>query len=531
VRIMFKFKAMAFTLVLAVLPALAALPTHAAMVFHRGNVAEPDSLDPHLTTSGYSGNIIFEMFIGLTTLDPKANVVPGAAESWTISPDGKTYTFKIRSGMTWSDGTAVTAEDFAYAFRRTMDPKTASRAAPLLYMIANAREVNSGKAPIETLGVRAIDASTFEIKLLNPTPYFLELIVHRCFPVPRWAIEKFGKDWTKPANMVVNGAFKLAEWTPQSRIRLVRNPTFFAAAAVKLDEVIYYPTEDQNSALKRYRADELDVIVNFPPSQYDWLKENLPRDLTSTQNFGLLYYTFNTRKAPFNDPRVRNALAMTLDREMFVDKIMRGGELPAYSLIPEVMRKGYVPAPSPWQGKPMAERIATAKALLAEAGFGPDKPLTFTFRFNTDDVQRRVALAAAQVWKTLGVEAQLQNSDLNVLNADLRNGDYEVARYQWFAEYADPTSFLYLLESAAVGDNHSKYSNPAYDALMQKVYQEADISKRLGLMRDAEALVLRDSPITPVNYYVSKRLAKPYVKGLDANPRGINISRYVSIEK
>jgi len=503
----------------------------AIMSLHRGNTAEPDSLDPHLTTSGYAGNIIFEMFVGLTTVDSKVNVIPGAAESWTVSSDGKTYTFKIRKGMQWSDGHAVTAEDFAYAFRRTMDPKTASRAAPLLYMIVGAREVNSGKAPLETLGVKAVDAATLEIKLLNPTPYFLELIVHRCFPVPRWAIEKFGKDWTKPENIVVNGAFKIVEWTPQSRIKLARNPTFFAADTVRLDEVIYYPTEDQNSALQRYRADELDIILSFPPSQFEWLKENMPKDLTVTPNYGLLYYTFNTRKAPFNDPRVRNALAMTLDREMFVGKIMRSGEPAAYSLIPEVVRKGYVPPPSPWQGVPMAERIAKAKTLLADAGFGPDKPLKFTFRYNTDDVQRRVALAATQVWKTLGVEAQLQNSDLNVLNADLRNGDYEVARYQWFAEYADPTSFLYLLESTSVGDNHSKYNNPAYDAAMQKVYAEADQAKRMSLMRDAEAIALKDSPITPINFYVGKLLAKPSIKGLDPNPRGIYLSRYMRIEK
>jgi oligopeptide transport system substrate-binding protein len=504
---------------------------HAQMSFHRGNSAEPDSLDPHLTTSGYAGNIIFEMFVGLTTLDEAVNVVPGAAESWGISPDGKVYTFNIRKGMQWSDGRPVTATDFEYAFRRTMDPKTASRAAPLLYMIANAREVNTGKAPVESLGVTALSADTLEVKLLNPTPYFLELIVHRMFPVPRWAVEKHGKDWTKPGNIVVNGPFKLAEWLPQNRIKLVRNTAFFAAHEVKLDEVVYYSTEDLNAALKRYRADELDTILSFPPTQLEWIKENLPRDLTLTPNYGLLYYTFNTRKAPFDDPRVRNALSMVLDREMFVDKIMRGGEPPAYSLIPVAVRKDYVPAPSPWQGVAMAERIAKAKALLAEAGFGPNKPLKFTFRYNTDDIQKRVALAATQVWKTLGVDAELVNSDLNVLNADLRNGNYDVARYQWFAEYADPTSFLYLLESTSVGDNHSKYNNPAYDAVMQKVYAESDHRKRLALMRDAEAIALAESPITPINFYVGKLLRKPYVKGMVANPRGINLSRYVSIQK
>ncbi|MBM3515766.1 MAG: peptide ABC transporter substrate-binding protein, partial [Alphaproteobacteria bacterium] len=215
-------------------------PLFAAGAFNRGNIGEPDSLDPHLTTSGYSGNVIFEMFTGLTTVDPQVNVIPGAAESWTISPDGKTYVFKMREGMVWSDGRPVTAADFEYAFRRTMDPTTASRAAPMFYMIENGREVNTGKLPPENLGVRAVDDRTFEVRLLHPTPYFLELVVHRCFPVPRWAIEKHGREWTRPENVVVNGAFKLAEWVPNSRIRLFKNPTFFAAASVALDEVNIY---------------------------------------------------------------------------------------------------------------------------------------------------------------------------------------------------------------------------------------------------------------------------------------------------
>ncbi len=503
----------------------------AAMVFNRGNIGEPDSLDPHLTTSGYSGNVIFEMFTGLTTVDPKVNVIPGAAESWTVSPDGKTYTFKMRAAMTWSDGRPVTASDFEYAFRRTMDPATASRAAPMFYMIENGREVNTGKLPADKLGVRAIDDRTFEVKLLNPTPYFLELIVHRCFPVPRWAIEKHGAQWTRPENIVVNGAFKLTEWVPNSRIRLVRNPAFFDAGNVKVDEVNVYVTEDQSSALKRYRSDELDTIANFPSGQLEWLKENLPQDLRMTQNLGLLYYTFNTRKAPFDDPRLRTALAMVLDRETITDKIMRGGERAAYSVVPPGARKGYQPPPSPWAGMTMPERVAKAKSLLAEAGYGPDKPLKFVFRYNTDDIQRRVGLAAVQAWKAIGAEAELANSDLNTLNADLRSGDYQAARYQWFAEYADPTSFLFLLESTSLGDNHSKYANPKFDAVMAQVYAEIDAAKRNALMQQAEAIVLAESPITPINFYVSKRLVKPFVTGFDDNPRGINISRWVTVNR
>lgn len=514
---------------IAVASVLLSTQSLAAGVFNRGSIGEPDSLDPHMTTSGYAGNVIFDMFLGLTTVDTKVNVIPGAAESWTISPDGKTYTFTMRQGMQWSDGKPVTAQDFEYAFRRTMDPATASRAAPMFYLIANGREVNTGKLPVENLGVRAINARTFEITLLHPAPYFLELIVHRCFPVPRWAVEAHGAAWTRPENIVVNGAFKLAEWVPNGRIRLAKNPKFYDAANVALDEVNYYVTEDQVAGLNRYRAGEIDHIPNVPPGQLDWLRENLPKDLRITQNLGLYYYTFNTRKPPFDDPRVRNALSMVIDRDTIVDKIMRGGELAAYSLIPPGARKGYEPPASPWAGLSMTERVAKAKALMAEAGFGPGKPLKFTFRYNTDDVQRRAALAASQAWKAIGAEVELANSDLNTLNADLRNGDYQAARYQWLAEYADPTSFLFLLESTSTGDNHSKYANPVFDAVMAKVYAEVDIGKRNALMGDAEAIILADSPVTPINFYVSKRLVKPRFVGFDDNVRGINISRYISI--
>ncbi len=509
---------------------LAAVPALATEVLHRGNIGEPDSLDPHLTTSGYAMNIIFEMFIGLTTVDVDVNVVPGAAESWTLSEDGKTYVFTLREGMVWSDGTPVTAGDFEYAFKRMMDPATAARGAPMLYMIENARQVNSGQMPVDDLAVTSLDDRTLQIKLESPTPFFLELIVHRCFPVPRWAIEQHGREWTRPENIVVNGAFTLKEWVPQTSLTVVRNPTFFDAENVALDAVVYYTTEDLSAAFNRYRAGELDLIISFPPSQFDWIKENLPDDLRMTQNLGLEYITFNTTKAPLDDPRVRLALSMALDRETLTGRVMRGGETAAYSLIPEGSRQGYEPAYADYREVSQAERNARGKALLAEAGFGPDNPLSFSFRYNTQEVLRRVAAAAAAMWqRNLGVEVNLLNSDLNVLNADLRNGDYEVARYQWFGEHRDPSTFLYLLESDAVGDNHSKYSNPRFDALMQQAYASADIPERMRLMHDAERIVMEEAPIAPLNYYVSKRLVKPYVRGIGDNVRGINLGRYASI--
>ena len=499
-------------------------------VLHRGNIGEPDSIDPHLTTSGYAGNIIFEMFVGLTTVDAFANVVSGAAESWTISEDGKTYVFTMREGMQWSDGTPVTAGDFEYAFKRILNPETASRSAPMLYVIKNARPINGGKMQVENLAVNALDDLTLEIQLEAPTPFFLELIVHRGFPVPKWTIEEYGREWTRPENIVVNGAFVLEDWIPQTSLRLARNPKFFDAAAIELDAIVYYTTEDLTAAFNRYRAGELDMVISFPPAQFQWIEENMAQDLHVSQNNGLEYITFNTHKPPFDDPRVRLALSLALDRDIITRRVMRGGELPAYSLIPEASRGTYEPAFPDYREKTQSERDAQAQALLAEAGFGPDNPLSFSFRYNTHEVIRRVAAAAAQMWqRSLGVQVTLLNSDLNVLNADLRNGDYEVARHQWLGEYRDPSTFLYLLESDAVGDNHSKYNNPKFDALMKTMYDEPDVQERHRLMNAAEKIAMEEAPIAPVTYYVSKRLLNPRVKGLEDNVRGINLGRYVSV--
>lgn len=510
----------------------AIIPASAGGVLHRGNIGEPDSLDPHLTTSGYAGNIIFEMFMGLTTVDAFANVVPGAAESWTISEDGKTYVFTLRDGMQWSDGRPVTAHDFEFAFKRILNPETASRSAPMLYVIENARPINGGRLPVDNLAVTALDDQTLEINLEAPTPFFLELIVHRGFPVPRWALEEHGREWTRPQNIVVNGAFILDEWIPQTSLKVVRNPSFYAADTVALDAVVYYTTEDLTAAFNRYRTGELDMVISFPPSQFQWIEQNLAPDLRISENNGLEYITFNTNEPPFDDPRVRRALSMTLDRDVITRRVMRGGERPAYSLVPPGSRAGYNPAFAPFRDQSLDVRTAEAKALLAEAGFGPDNPLSFSFRYNTHEVLRRVAAAVAAMWqRSLDVEVALLNSDLNVLNADLRNGDYQVARYQWLGEYRDPSTFLYLLESDAVGDNHSKFNNPVFDQIMKTMYAEPDIEKRMALMQQAEQIAMEEAPITPITYYVSKRLVKPFIRGLENNIRGINLGRYIAVDR
>ena len=230
-------------------------PALAEVVYNRGSAAEPESVDPHKTSTVYEAHVLRDLFEGLVMQDAKAELIPGAAESWTVSDDGKVYTFKLRKDAVWSDGSPVTADDFVYSFHRLEDPATGAEYASMLYPVVNAEEVNTGKAKPEEMGVKAVDANTFEVTLKAPTPYFLEMLTHQAaYPVNKASIDKLGADWIKPGNLVSNGAFTLAEWVPNDHIKMVKNPKFHDAANVKIDVVNFIPTEDRSSAMKRYRG-------------------------------------------------------------------------------------------------------------------------------------------------------------------------------------------------------------------------------------------------------------------------------------
>ena len=306
----------------------------AESVLHVGNMGEPASLDPHYVSGTWENRIVGDMFLGLTTEGPDGKTVPGAAESWTISPDGLVYTFKLRK-HSWSDGKPVTAEDFVFAMRRILNPETAAEYASLLYTVKNGEAVNTGKAKPEELGVRAVDAGTLEITLEGPTPYFLDQLPHyTAYPVPKHVVEDLGKDWSKQGNIVSNGAYKLQEWVPNDHITLVKNAEFYAADSVSIDKVVLYPQEDRTAVQKRFRAGEIDVATDFASDQIDWLKANMPKETRIAPYLGIYYYPINTRKPPFDDKRVRQALSMAIDRDAIVDKVMKTGEIAAYSFVP-----------------------------------------------------------------------------------------------------------------------------------------------------------------------------------------------------
>ena len=506
-------------------------PASAETVLRVGNMGEPASLDPHYVSGTWENRIVGDMYLGLTTEGPDGKTVPGAAESWTISDDGLVYTFKLRQ-HSWSDGTPVTADDFVFAMRRILEPATAAEYASLLYTIKNAEAVNTGKAKPEELGVRAIDNSTLEITLAGPTPYFIDQLPHyTAYPVPKHLVEKFGKEWSKPENIASNGPYMLAEWVPNDHVTLVKNPKFYDAASVSIDKVVLYPQEDRTAVQKRFRAGEIDVATDFASDQIDWLKANLPNETRIAPYLGIYYYPINTRKAPFSDKRVRLALSMAVDRETIVDKVMKTGEIAAYSFVPPGTLNYGEPSYAPFKGLNQAEREKTATGLLQEAGFGPDKPLKLQLRYNTSENHKRIAVAVAAMWKKIGVEAELFNSYVKVHYADLKQGNFDVARAGWIADYNDPQNFLYLLETRTGPNNYGGYSVKEFDDLMLAASKTADMKKRADLLAKAEARAMEDQPVIPIYYYVSKNLVSQKVKGWVDTVNDIHRWRYLTLEQ
>ncbi len=502
----------------------------AQTVLRVANSGEPDSLDPHQVSGNWEDRIIGDMFMGLTTEAADGSVVPGAAESWTVSDDGLTYTFTLRD-HTWSDGAPVTAEDFVFGLRRILDPATAAEYAYLLYPIKNAEAINAGNlADPEALGARALDPSTLEITLEQPTSYFLELLTHyTAFPIPQHKVEELGDDWVKPGNIVGNGAYTVVEWVPNTQVRMAKNESFWDAENVALDEVVYYPTEERNTGTKQFRAGEVDVQYDFASEQIDFLKENLPDATHISPQLAAYYYVLNTKVAPFDDIRVRKALAMAIDREAITDKVLRTGEIPAYNLVPPNAGSYGEPPRVEWADMPYAERVEQAKALLAEAGFGPDNPLKFTLRYNTSESHKKVAIAIAAMWKQLGVQAELFNTEVKVHYNDLQEHDFQVARAGWVADYNDPENFLSLLRTTTGPMNYGQYDNPEYDRLMAESDKTLDAPARNALMREAETLMLADLPVIPIYHYTSKNLVSPQVQGWVDNTSDRHRTRWLSL--
>jgi oligopeptide transport system substrate-binding protein len=495
-----------------------ATPAGAESVLRMANLGEPETLDPHKTSTTIEFKILCDLFEGLVVQDPKGNVAPGVAESWQVSDDGLTYRFTLRPNAKWSNGDPVTAADFVYSLRRMEDPRLNSQYAEVLYPIKNAEEVNAGKLDVSALGVSAPDPRTVEITLKAPTPYFLHLLTHQtALPVNERNVARFGEEWVKPGNMVSNGAYVLDDVKPNAHIKIVKNPNYWNARNVAIDAVVFDPSEDRAAVLRRYRAGEFDIVYNdLPNDQIAWLKQNMPKELHIAPYAGVYYYSLNVTKPPLNDVRVRQALAMAINREVLVEKITLAGELPAYGFVPDGT-VNYTPQKVSWAKMSQADREAAAIKLITEAGYGPRKPLTLQLLYNTSENHKRIAVAIAAMWKKLGINVDLVNTEFKVQVASLRQGDFQVGRAGWIADYNDAQNFLFLNQTSTKQQNFGKFSNPDYDRLMDEASVTSDQRKRAQLMQQAETILLREMPVLPLYFYVSKNLVSQKVKGWEDN--------------
>lgn len=473
------------------------------------------SIDPNLIEDVEGSAVGRNLFEGLLSHDATGGVVPGVATDYDVSDDGLVYTFHLRPEAMWSDGKPVTAGDFVYSWRRAADPATASEYQWYMGLMAiqNVDEVMAGEMTPDQLGVVALDDHTLQVTLHTALRYFPQMVTHTTtFPVPQWTIEEFGDQWTQPGNMVSNGAYVLSERVPQEKIVLTRNEHYWDNANTVIDTVTALIINDENAALTRYMAGELDR-TDVPAGQYPSLHEQYPDQAVSVPNLCTYYYNVNlteTGNPALQDVRVREALALAIDRDVIVNNVLAGGQVPAYSLTHWAVADWEVPAVD-YAGWTQAERDARAVELMTEAGYGTGgEPLTVDILFNTSEAHQSIAVAIGQMWKQkLGVDTTLANQEWQTFLTARGEQDYQVARAGWCADYNEASSFLDIMQSDS-GYNDSKYSNADYDAHMLAARTAED---PLADYQAAEALIQRDFPILPIYFYATVFMLNEGIKG------------------
>jgi len=519
---------------LGVVLAAGAVTAQAEVVLRRGNGAEPATLDVHKSTGVPESYIQMDLFEGLLAPDAEAKPVPGVAESWTISDDGLVYTFKLRESAKWSDGSPVTAEDFVFSWRRLADPKTASQYAFFIWPVKNGEAITKGQMPPEELAVVAEDAKTLKVTLRSPTPYFLSAQLHHAlYPVSKANVEKFGPEYLRPGNLASNGAYMLAEHVPQSHVKLTKNPSYHGAGNVKVDTVFFYATEDIDAELKRFRAGDLDTTYQMPPQQIPWAKTNMADSFRAPAYLGTYYYAFNLTHEPWkSNPKLRKAISLAIDRDILVEKIMQGGELPAYGFVPPGV-VNYRSATLDYAGMSQKERDALAKTLFEEAGYGKDKPLDLDIFYNTHEGHKKMAIAVGGMLKQkLGINTTLTNQEWKVYLDGRNQKTYkDVIRVGWIGDYNDPNTFLELLRGDIGGQNPAAYDNPRYNEMLAKAANLSDLEERGKLLAEAEALMLDEHPIVPLYFYTRPLMVGTHVKGWQDNIMNYHPTRFLTVER
>jgi len=479
----------------------------------RGNGPEPSTLDAHRCPEVACANILRDLYEGLVAEDGAGRLIPGMAERWEVSADGRTWTFRLREGLRWSNGEALDAGQVAASFRRALDPATA---APFAHHFDAVRDIT------------APDPGTLVFRLERSLDLPRLLVLPIAYPVYLPAVAEFGARHTRPGHLVSNGAYRLQDWLPQAHVQLERNPHFRAPAPIA--RVRFHVTEDAASELRRYEAGDLHLTETVPPQPLASLRERFGEQLRISPYLGSFWLGLNLRRPPLRDsPPLREALVLALDRDILTRHVTGLGEAPAWGVVPPGIA-GYQPPVPAWARLSQAEREARARELYAQAGYSQARPLQLELRYNTSTPHRRLALAVAAMWReVLGARVTLRNEEWKVFVGNRRRGLItQVFRGGWIADVDDARDFLALFHSEGV-NNWSGYADPAFDALLARADAAATLEERAALLRQAEARLLQAHALVPLYFYTSRHLVRPEVEGFQANPLDRHPSRFLRL--
>ncbi len=470
--------------------------------------AESRGLDPQLVSDLASIRIAADQFEGLTRFDGRGDAIPGLAESWAVSKDGLTWTFKLRPNLLFSDGAQIDAKVFGKALNRIRKKSSGSPHEALFAVIAAIDVPNSRQVVVQ---------------LHNPFPQLPALLAHPAIAaLPFHLIETQGEAWTAARPLVTSGPYRLMDWSLNQSVQLASNPNWHAGKPAT-SKIKWQPMDNKQSGMRMMLSGAADVSSDFPDNRFEWLKANHPSLVHSNAFLATYYFAFNTRRPPFNDVRVRRALAMTADRQWMASKMITTGNEPAWGLLPPGIAPGQANAPE-WKSWTKQQRTREARRLLSAAGYGPNKPLTFEIRFNNSSEHRRAAVVLATMWRDLGVQARLLNSEASLHFDSLKRGDFALARSGWVADLPAPENFLAVHRSDSGPQNYSGYANAAFDSSLNAAMAEPDIALRVVKMRQAESILLEDLPILPLYFYVTKAMVQPNVSGWQDNIANVHPS-------
>ena len=505
-------------------------------IYHHGNGSEPQGLDPHIVTGVPEHHILISLCEGLTIPNPNPNdmngYMAGTAESWSISDDGKEYVFNINKNAKWSNGESVTADDFVWSWKRILTASLGSQYPDMLYYLEGAYEYHNGLIDdFDQVGVKSIDEHTLQVNLKNPTPFFLGLLSHySTWPVHKETVLKFGDiddrngEWTRPGNFVCNGPFQLKTWELNNKIVVEKNPHYYDASIVQLNEIHYYPVSNVMTEDRMFRAGQLHLTSTLPSQKCPIYIEENP-NLRIDPYMGTYFYRINTENEVLKDVKVRKALAYSIDRQLLVDKVTKCGQIPAYSFTPPGTN-GYQPTTE------IPFDPVLAKSLLDEAGFSEENPFPkLEILFNTNEDHRKLALAIQQMWQiNLDIEVELVNQDWKVyLNREMI-GDFQISRAGWIGDYEDPNTFLDLMRPNR-GNNKTGWENMEYDALVQKANTINNQAERYELLYKAEEILIENMPVIPLYTYVRAYQLSPDVKGFSPHILDHHHPKFIYLER